>query len=515
MAFSEKMFSPVQPLGLHEYVLLTLGVSLLPILYYICLFTYNIFFHPLSKYPGPRIASATPWWIALSLARGTTPRDLLKLHDQYGLVVRTSPNELSYIDPVQFKEIYGHKGPGQPEFAKDEKYHSGMKGGPVILNADRHYHGYIRKLLANGFSEKALREQEPVIREYVDLLFQRLHQVSQDGTATVDIVSWYNFMTFDFSGFLTFGESFDCLNNSRIHKWIEIFFSFAKFLAFNQAISRFPLPFQTPLKLWAIPMSIKSDNETLQRLNTEKIKNRLEHESGIPDFMDKLIEAYNSGKMTFEQLTGNASILIAAGSETTATLLAGLTFLLLKNPRVLQKLTREIRGAFQSPEEITITRLNQCKYLLACIEEALRFYPPSPQPHQRIIPAGGASVNGEYLPEGVAVSIPIYAACRSARNWSQPDYFIPERWTGEDPQFNSDKRDASQPFSFGPRNCIGRNLAYVEMKLIIARLIWHFDIENATEGDWLDQKVYMIWEKTPLWIKLHPVWRSEGLAGQL
>ncbi|OTA84957.1 hypothetical protein M434DRAFT_16235 [Hypoxylon sp. CO27-5] len=479
-----------------------------PVLYYVYLFAYNTFFHPLSRYPGPRIASATPWWLALSLARGTTPKDLLKLHDKYGPVVRTSPNELSFIDSAQWKEIYGHKAPGQLEFAKDEKYHSGMKGGPVILNADRHYHGYIRKLLAHGFSEKALREQESVLQEYVCMLFQRLQDVSRDGTATVDITLWYNFMTFDFIGFLTFGESFNCLNNSRIHKWIEIFFSFAKLLAFNQAIARFPPPIQTLLKLWAIPMSIKSNIQALQQLNTEKIKNRLQYESVVPDFMDKLIEAYNSGKMTFEQLVGNASILIAAGSETTATLLSGLTYLLTRNPRVLRTLNMEIRGAFQSPEEITIARVNRCKYLLACIEEALRFYPPSPQPHQRIVPLGGAVINGEYVPEGVAVSIPIYAACRSARNWSQPDCFIPERWMGEDPQFSGDKREASQPFSFGPRNCIGRNLAYVEMKIIIARLIWHFDIENATEGDWLDQKVYMIWEKAPLWIRLRPVQRG-------
>ena len=163
---------------------------------------------------------------------------------------------------------------------------------------------------------------------------------------------------------------------------------------------------------------------------------------------------------------------------------------------------------FQSPDEMTVVGVNKCKYLLACIEEALRVYPPSPQPHHRIVPAGGAVVNGEYIPQGVAVSIPIYAASRSPLNWTEPDSFVPERWLGEDPKFSNDKRDASQPFSYGPRNCIGRNLAYVEMKLIIARLVWTFDIENATEGNWLDQRVYMIWEKRPLWIKLRPVQRG-------
>jgi cytochrome P450 len=124
------------------------------------------------------------------------------------------------------------------------------------------------------------------------------------------------------------------------------------------------------------------------------------------------------------------------------------------------------------------------------------------------VPEGGATINGEFVPEGTAVSIPIYAASRSPANWAQPDSFIPERWTGEDPRFQDDLREASQPFSFGPRNCIGMNLAYVEMKIIIARLVWHFDLENATEGDWIDQRVYMTWEKAPLWVKLHPVKRG-------
>ena len=106
--------------------------------------------------------------------------------------MRTSPNELSYIDPSAFKEIYGHTPRGKHEFVKDERYFSGLKGEPIILNSDRHYHGYIRKLLAHGFSEKALRAQEPVIQEYVGRLFQKLEENSHGGTVPLDILKWYN-----------------------------------------------------------------------------------------------------------------------------------------------------------------------------------------------------------------------------------------------------------------------------------------------------------------------------------
>ncbi|KAI0458821.1 averantin oxidoreductase [Xylaria acuta] len=480
-----------------------------PLVLTIVYYGYNVWLHPLSKYPGPRLAAASPLWIVSSYFQGRTPTDLLRLHNQYGPVVRTGPNELSYVNPIQWREIYGYKPAGHVEFVKDPKYHSGLGGDPIILNADRNYHGYIRKLLAHGFSEKSLRDQEPILKEYIDTLFRRLHEECGNGEQAIDIMSWYNYLLFDFIGFLTFGESFNCLTTGTLHTWVGIFFSLAKSLSYYQMSSRLPFLLRRLFELQFIPRKIKGDIKMLKALNQEKIDQRLKNHPPVPDFMDKLVEAFNSGKMSPQQLEGNAQILIAAGSETTATLLSGLTFLLLKHPRVLAKLTKEIRTTFNHPDEITISGVNGCKYLLGCIEEALRVYPPSPQPHHRIIPSGGALVNGEFLPAGTSVSIPIYAISNSPLNWTQPEAFIPERWTGEDARFANDKRESSQPFSYGPRNCLGRNIAYAEMKLVMARLIWHFDIENATEGNWLDQKVFMVWEKSPLRIKLRPAKRDD------
>ena len=157
-----------------------------------CQVTYNIVFHPLRKYPGPRLKGAIVWYRAIPYLRGNTSEELLDLHNRYGPVVRVAPNELSYIDPSVFKEIYGHTPRGKEEFVKDERYFSGFRGAPSILTADRHYHAQLRKLLAHGFSEKSLREQEPVLQKYISALFQRLHENSQGGTVPVDMCKWYN-----------------------------------------------------------------------------------------------------------------------------------------------------------------------------------------------------------------------------------------------------------------------------------------------------------------------------------
>ncbi|KAI8315123.1 Averantin hydroxylase [Colletotrichum sp. SAR11_59] len=459
--------------------------------YFASVCIYNLFFHPLSKYPGPRLAAATPLWLVSAIIGGRQPEDTLKLHEKYGSVVRTSPNGLSYSGTPQWKEIYTPKA-GQLEFAKDQKFFAGFRGRHLILNADRRYHPFIRKLLAPGFSEKAMREQEAVLKEFVDLMFRRVQEDGQNGTQPVDILKWFNFLTFDFIGFLTFGQSFDCLTTSTLHMWVKMFLSLAKFFAYYQAISYSPLLLRFPVGLWLFPLKVLSDAKTLTRLQEEMVNHRLEIQPTVPDFMDKMIAAYKSGKMSYDQLEGNSQLLIAGGSETTSTHLAGLVWLLMTNPRVLEKLSAEIRTAFAHEGEITFAGVNDCKYLLACIEEGLRIYPPSPQAHNRIVPPGGATIDGEFIPEA---------------NWTRPNEFIPERWLGEDPEFAGDKRDASQPFLLGPRMCVGRNLAYAEIKVIIARLVCQFDIENVTKEDWMDQKVFMAWEKMPLWIKLHPVRR--------
>ncbi|PYH96489.1 cytochrome P450 CYP4/CYP19/CYP26 subfamily protein [Aspergillus ellipticus CBS 707.79] len=96
-----------------------------------------------------------------------------------------------------------------------------------------------------------------------------------------------------------------------------------------------------------------------------------------------------------------------------------------------------------------------------------------------------------------------YAASHSALNFVRPDEFIPERWLGEDPAFDGDHRDASQPFSLGPQNCIGKNLAWHEMRLMVCKLLWHFDFKYTKEEKaWTDQKAFIAWEKRPLMVEV-------------
>ena len=109
--------------------------------------------------------------------------------------------------------------------------------------------------------------------------------------------------------------------------------------------------------------------------------------------------------MSRPEILKNANLLIIAGSETSATLLSGIMFHLLKNPSTLEKLNTEIRTTFPDVTEMNMTKLAHLKYLDACIQEAFRVYPPVPSILTRKPLPGGAVINDYFIPEGVSCAL--------------------------------------------------------------------------------------------------------------
>ena len=128
------------------------------------------------------------------------------------------------------------------------------------------------------------------------------------------------------------------------------------------------------------------------------------------------------------EIDSNASLMTTAGSETTATLLSAATWLLLKNPDIMQKVKDEIRGKFKTYEDISLSGVSEAPYMIAFLTEALRFFPPIPVGFPRRVGKGGECVSGYFLPEGTAVSVSHFAAYHSERNFKNPEAVIPERW---------------------------------------------------------------------------------------
>ena len=208
--------------------------------------------------------------------------------------------------------------------------------------------------------------------------------------------------------------------------------------------------------------------------------------------------------MSRSEIMETSGILIIAGSETTATLLSGATYYLLTNPEAYAKAKAEVRSAFPAPGDITLASTARLPYLHAFLEEALRMYPPVPTALPRRTPPEGEYISGVFVPGNTGIAVPQFTAYRSSKYWTEPETFAPERWLEKPPEkYATDTRAIFNPFSTGPRNCIGKNLAYSEMRSAMARMLYHFDMELCDESrEWKNQNVFFMWEKPPLKVKL-------------
>ncbi|KAJ5765369.1 hypothetical protein N7520_004928 [Penicillium odoratum] len=481
---------------------------------------YELYFSPLRRFPGPRSWAISRIPLQISVLRGHNHLDITDLHERYGPVVRISPSELAFNTPQAFRDIYGARPGGC--FPKDRSHYIPPANGVdhLVCAIDHGVHARQRRLLAHAFSERALRDQEGLITGYVDTLIGKLREeVDKSPNFQVDIKNWMNFTTFDITGDLMFGESFDCLKDSRLHPWIQLIFSSIKALSITGVAQQFPI-----LKVMLaalIPNEMKRKAKEHFDLSARKVDRRLDANISRPDFMSAILQnglsetkgQYVDGEkiMSRAEIHSNAFILIVAGSETSATLLSGCMFYLCTHPLAMHQLVTEIRSAFAKDTDITFSGAASLAYLAAVIEESLRIYPPFVTSLARVVPTGGSTIEDHYIPEGTTVACHHYASYHSASNFAFPHDFLPERWLGQDARFDQDRRDVLQPFSLGPRNCLGKNLAYCEIRLILCKLLYHFDPALCPESaNWTDQKVYFLWDKPKLMVTLQPRFLEES-----
>lgn len=366
---------------------------------------YNLFWHPLAKVPGPRYYAASNIPYAWGLVAGTWSHRLKELHDFYGPVVRFAPNDVSFIGAGAWKEIYGHKKAGAPNFEKDVRLYRGSKTETrSILVANDADHSRMRRSIAHAFSEKALRGQEDIVQGYVGLLINKLRAISLLSEPVADLTKWYNFTTFDLIGDLAFGEPFGCLESGGYHPWVEMIYGGFKLSAFNQARKRFP--WLMPLTQYLLPRKLLLQQGDHFSMSFAKAKARAAGGFKMrEDFMSYILRHNDERGMTADEIGENSNVLIVAGSETTASLLSGVTYYLLKNPEKHKLLVSEIRSTFEKESDITFTTVTNLKYLLACLDEGLRLYPPIPTALGRNVATGGHEIEGYFIPEQVCEAI--------------------------------------------------------------------------------------------------------------
>ncbi|KAJ5597022.1 hypothetical protein N7450_003480 [Penicillium hetheringtonii] len=465
---------------------------------------YNVFFHPLRNYPGPKLDAASQLVYVYHMVKGDSCKHIANLHEKYGEVVRTGPNEISYTTVSANKTIFGNKTTEEMTFEKNPAvYIQGSGTAQNLLFANTREHPRFKKLMAPAFSEQAIKEQEPTIQQLTSDMIHSLRfnrcgrSYYPDSDGIVNIGAWCNFVVFDILSSLSFGKAVGCLELGNYHEWTNVIFKAMKHAHFVQCAHRLK-PYHRILER-LIPGEISDPYEK----HMENVRKYIRERGNMENVSRTDFASFILRGMTEDELVDNVNILATAGTETTATTLSSIFYYLTHNPESYQKLVSEIRSSFTHEDEITFNAIGNLKYLKAVIQEAFRIHPSVPVGLHRITPNAGSYIDGRWVPGGTWVSVALLAAYRSPKSWQRPDEFAPERWLG-DPEFESDNRQIWAPFSIGPRKCIGMNLAYLNMRLIVARLIWNFDFEAQPDNiDPHELKEYGVWQgQVPLNVRI-------------
>ncbi|VUC35462.1 unnamed protein product [Clonostachys rosea] len=470
----------------------------------------SIWFTPLRNVPGPFLARFTNIWYLFQVHSGHVERKNCELHETYGPVVRYGPNRYSFNSPEAIKTIYGHS----TQFAKSSFYDAFMVPGRWNVFTERNikFHASLRREYQATFSMSNLVNFEPYVDQCAKLFDQRLHEVSEAGVA-IDMGHWLQCYALDVISQITFAERLGTLDSGEdiggVMKSLEDSFYYGSTVGVYGSIHPYLFAFVSFLDRLSgsgngqgIGYVIKIAQEKINAYKAKPAAIYQETEDGSEEFVSKFMKqnAANPERFTTNHILNGCAMNIGAGSDTTGISLSAVLYYLLKNPGCMGKLREEIfafRKEGRLSESPTYKQSQDMPYLQAVLKEALRLHPAVGQPLERVVPEGGATIDGKYFAQGNIVGVSCWAAHRNKAVWGQDaDEFKPDRWLITDTDKLSAMNRSWMPFGVGSRTCLGRHISMLEMCKLVPRIIRDFDFE-LVDGLGAEWKTTAYWFVKP------------------
>ncbi|KAI0337448.1 cytochrome P450 [Trametopsis cervina] len=438
-------------------------------------------FHPLAKYPGPPLARLSGFYMASIALRGKRHLYLQSLHDKYGDFVRIGPNELNIRDSSAIGPLLGPngmpKGPGMMGMMQHQTT-------PLIAFADPVEHARRRKPWNRAFSTNALRDYRPTLAKRVTQLADAMQE---EGT-TVDLAKWTSYFAYDFMGDMAYGGGTELLRDGDKDGQVE---------ALKDGM-RFAVMFEHVPWLSFYTRHIPALGAALKRLRSaayERTVLRYQEGTATKDLFFFLSNEDNAEKVSPPRdiVLSDGVLAVIAGSDTTATALASIFYSLLSHPETYKKLQAEVDHYYPAGEDaLDPEHYVQMTYLDAIINEAMRLFPATPSGSLRkpLSGSGGKAFGEHFIPEGTQTRITVWGVQRDPSNFSRPNEFWPDRWLIADGRKPAPAGppiahnvNAFLPFSVGPANCVGKNLALMEMKMVICLFMQRYEMRFADGWD--------------------------------
>ncbi|KAF2993312.1 hypothetical protein E8E13_000692 [Curvularia kusanoi] len=459
------------------------------------------FLHPLSAFPGPWYLSSFSLSMALISLTKREPEYLMYLISKYGSEnpIRISPTMLLFPRADALKDIY--RSPSCN--LKTNLYGSGVLGPPHLFSTlDGEEHRILRKALANApWTIGGLKSQnwEARFDSQISLFCEKMAAHAHAGR-TVCLSDKVAEFAADIMSMVSFTTPFGCVERQEdvrdiLKNWRLglSFFGFAvRWRWFRDVVLQAPV-----VGLWFLPkiengsgmgwLMCEADRQVCAR---EEMNRREEKggEEAPKDFMQHCLDARlpDGTPLTASQKRAHITLLIQAGADTTATAMGCILRFLVTHPHALTKARAELHAAdrahhLSTPIQFEETR-KHLPYFIACIKEGLRLQPPGTNLYARVAPRDGKVVDGHFIPGGTEITSYAYCVQRDRGLYGEDaEEFKPERWlVSEERAFELEA--AQFTFGMGPRVCLGKDVAVMEMYKLLPEIVRRFDIELLEPG---------------------------------
>ncbi|KAJ5099918.1 benzoate 4-monooxygenase cytochrome P450 [Penicillium argentinense] len=470
---------------------------------------YRLFFHPLRKIPGPKLAAITHVYeFYYNCVRdGRYIFQIEKMHQKYGPIVRITPNEVHIIDPFFYDEIYAASSRRRDKSVRVAQA-SGVLGS-MVATVPHDHHRIRRGILSEFFSRRSILTMTPIIDKYLQKLGDRLGQF-HNGKTVIRLDNALNAFTSDIITEYCYGNSWGFLDDENfrsdtrsalleVANTIHLGSFFPWLIVLIRKIPIHLLRRLQPGKATIFEAMEAIFNQAASSMNKGKqygIKTETSEKRIQQNMFDKLISPdVPAEERTLERLQDEGLLVLGAGTETVAHTLTTSVFYLSLNTDVLYRLREELKQKLPTPTStVSLLELERLPYLTAVVYESLRLaYGPLIR-MPRIAPTESLRYGEYVIPPGTPMSSITYFIHRDPTLFPNPDKFDPKRWL-QGAQSEDLKRYIVN-FTKGSRACLGITLAYAEIYKAIAGLArrFDFDLHGTTIEDIkpLGERVFVI-----------------------
>lgn len=407
-----------------------------------------------------------------------------ELHSKYGPFVRTYIGSRLVVHINDFdvaKAVLEKRNYPKPEFMY-APVRPILGNGLVTATGDtwkRH-----RIALNPVGSPKKIKGMIGSMNESISKMLQVIKK-SVDSQESVELDELMNRCALDIIGKIAFGLEFEALSYERGKTGDVIIENLKESMKFME--KKMFLPFLNYFPDRMFP-KFNKNVKTLRNIANEAISKRkddIKQGKQIPEDILNLLMS-PSGKeqeiLSTQEIEDEVMTFLAAGYEITSHSTTWTLLDLLRNEDSMKKVIQEIDSVIGNDEIITCEHVGKLDYLHCCFNESLRLWSPTGSGHFRELNENTSTlIEGVDLKKGTLLWVSSHAIHMNEQYWSNPTEYNPSRWENV-----IEKEKAFMPFSLGSRTCIGKSMAYIEVKLIISSILRKFKLSLLPNQEIID-----------------------------